>query len=241
MERKERLDKVLSMCGFGTRKDVKKIIKEGEVSVNGEVIKDAGFHVSPQTDRICVSGEPIVFKRNLYLMLYKPAGVVSSTYDKKDETVIDLLEGEYSHRNLFPVGRLDKDAEGLILLTDDGILAHKLLSPKNKIFKEYYVEVEGYLSADDVQAFSKGIQLEDFKTLPAELSIVQSDGISRAVVKICEGKFHQIKRMFEALGKRVVYLKRTAIGSLRLDESLSPGEWRELTQEELETLKNELA
>ncbi|MGB9812982.1 MAG: pseudouridine synthase [Thermovenabulum sp.] len=237
MEKKERIDKILSMCGFGTRKDVKKIIKEGEVMVNGEVIKDAGYHVLPEVDEILVFGETLVFKRNIYIMLNKPKGVICATYDKKDKTVVDLLEGEYSHRNLFPVGRLDKDAEGLILLTDDGMLAHKLLSPKSKVFKEYYVEVEGYLTQEDILAFEKGIQLEDFKTQPAELTIIESNKVSKAKVKISEGKFHQIKRMFEALGKRVVYLKRTAIGALKLDSTLSPGEWRELTDEELKILK----
>ena len=159
-------------------------------------------------------------------MLNKPDGVISSTQDSVDITVIDLLEGEYSHRELFPVGRLDKDTEGLIFLTDDGKMAHRLLSPKNRVDKTYYVEVRGKLSERDVLAFEAGIELEDFTTLPAKLDILEVGDVSKAYVTICEGKFHQIKRMMKSVGKEVIYLKRLSLGPLQLDEELAPGQWR---------------
>lgn len=237
-QKNERLDKILSMSGFGTRKDVKKLIRHGAVTVNGQTVNDAGKRVQPLTDDIRVFKEKLDFKENIYIMLNKPAGVISSTKDEEETTIIDLLEGEYSHRNLFPVGRLDRDAEGLILLTDDGQLSHRLLSPKNKIEKVYYVEVAGELNGDDVTAFAGGIQLEDFIALPSKLEILESGKTSKALVKIHEGKFHQVKRMMKARNKEVTYLKRISVGPLKLDESLEPGNWRELTDSEIEELQN---
>jgi len=234
----ERLDKILSMSGFGTRKDVKKLIKQGAVTVNGKTVNDAGEKVYPLTDAIRVFGDNLDYKRHIYVMLNKPAGAISSTGDEEETTIIDLLDGEYLHRDLFPVGRLDKDTEGLILLTDDGMLAHRLLSPKNKVEKVYYVEVRGRLNENDVAATACGIPLEDFTAMPAELEILESGNISKALVKIHEGKFHQVKRMMKALDKEVTYLKRLSIGPLKLDESLMPGEWRELTDSEIEALQN---
>jgi len=236
-QKRQRLDKVLSNSGYGSRKDVKKLIKDGAVSVNGDTVTDAGALVDAMQDEIYVHGERLDFKEHIYIMLNKPQGVISSTESRSSETVIDLLEGAYSHRDLFPVGRLDKDAEGLILLSDDGEMAHRILSPKNHVQKVYYIEVEGRLDESDAEAFSRGIQLEDFTALPAELLILEAGQVSKALVKIHEGKFHQVKRMIKARGKEVIYLKRLAIGPLELDESLEPGEWRELTEEEIASLK----
>jgi 16S rRNA pseudouridine516 synthase len=232
-QNRQRIDKILASSGYGSRKDVKKLIKAGQVSVNDNIVSDAGFQVNPSEDQISVAGQDLIFHEHVYIMLNKPEGAISSTHDTKDTTVIDLLEGEYSHRNLFPVGRLDKDAQGLILLTDDGKLAHKLLSPKNHIEKTYYVEVKGKLDDSDINAFAQGIQLEDFITLPSKLDVLESGNISRCYVTICEGKYHQIKRMMQARGKKVIYLKRLSIGALKLDEELSPGSWRQLTQDEI--------
>lgn len=232
-----RIDKILASCGYGSRKDVKKLIKSGQVSVNGVIINDAGTLVSPSLDEIIAAGECILYEDNVYIMMNKPQDVVSSTYDDFETTVIDLLEGEYFHRKLFPVGRLDKDAEGLIFLTDDGKMAHRLLSPKNRVPKTYYVEVRGRLDESDVKAFAAGMELEDFTALPAELDILEKNNISSAYVTIYEGKFHQIKRMMKARGKEVTYLKRLSLGPLRLDEELEPGMWRKLTKEELDLLR----
>jgi 16S rRNA pseudouridine516 synthase len=233
----QRLDKVLSNSGYGTRKEVKKIIKQGSVMVNNSVVLDVGTKVDPETDIIEVAGRILDYKANIYIMLNKPSGVLSTTYDKTETTVIDLLYGEYSHRDLFPVGRLDIDTEGLVLLTDDGQLAHRLLSPKNMVPKLYYVEVNGRLDEQDVSAFNAGICLGDFTTLSSELEILQAGDKSTALVKIYEGKFHQIKRMMQARNKEVVYLKRLSIGPLELDEDLDLGQWRELTCEEISLLQ----
>lgn len=235
-ENRMRLDKVLSMSGFGSRKDVKKLIRQGAVFINDKIAKDPGIQVSAEIDEIRVFGERTVFRQFIYILLNKPSGVISSTVESRDLTVIDLLEGVFSHRDLFPVGRLDRDTEGLILLTDDGQLAHKLLSPKNRIGKTYYVEVDGVLDGSDVEAFAKGIVLDDFTTLPASLSILESGAKSSAHLTLYEGKFHQVKRMMEARGKQVTYLKRLSIGPLVMDESLAPGEWRELTEAEINAL-----
>lgn len=233
----ERLDKVVSMSGYGSRKDVKKIIKQGKVTVNGRIVTETATPVDPAVDLICVFGQPLVFKEFVYIMMNKPKGVISATRDLRETTVIDLLEGEYSHRKLFPVGRLDKDAEGLLIITDDGKLAHRLLSPRKKVEKVYYIEVNGCLGEEDVKAFSQGIFLGDYRALPAKLEILDSGEVSSALVTVYEGKFHQIKRMVKARGKEVTYLKRLSMGPLKLDESLNPGEWRELTDEEASMLK----
>jgi 16S rRNA pseudouridine516 synthase len=235
-QKTERIDKILAASGYGSRKDVKKLIKMGQVSVNGIIVDDAGCQVNPSVDEIIVAGECLTYSKNVYIMMNKPEGVISSTRDNVEVTVIDLLQGEYSHRKLFPVGRLDKDAQGLIFLTDDGKMAHRLLSPKNRVDKTYYVEVRGKLDKSDVEAFAQGIELEDFTTLPAKLDILESDDISRAYVTICEGKFHQIKRMMEARDKEVTFLKRLTLGPLKLDDELTPGHWRELTKEEIDLL-----
>ncbi|AIS51272.1 pseudouridine synthase [Thermoanaerobacter kivui] len=239
---KMRIDKLLSNIGIGTRKEVKKFIKEGLVLVNGNTVKDAGLIVDTESDEILFDGEKINYKEFIYIIINKPKGVISATYDEVEKTVIDLLPQELKARNPFPVGRLDKDTEGLLLITNDGDLAHQLLSPKKNVIKKYYAEILGFVNESDIKAFNEGIILEDgYKTLPANLEILfSSSDVSKVYVYIREGKYHQIKRMFESVGKKVIYLKRLAMGSLTLDENLKPGEWRELSEEELSFLKKSI-
>lgn len=235
---RERLDKVLSNMGYGTRKEVKALVKRGEVSVNGELAKDPSQHVIPESDEIYVSGEKLVYKKYVYVMLNKPKGVISATEDDYEETVIDLLSEDLKIFNPAPVGRLDKDTEGLLLITNDGELNHLLLSPRRHVPKKYYARVEGVVTEEDKLRFKEGVVLDDgYKTMPAELCIINSDEESEIEVILHEGKFHQVKRMFEAVGKKVVYLKRLEMGTLKLDESLITGGFRELTPEELENLR----
>lgn len=236
----ERLDKILGNMGYGSRKEIKQICKAGEVSVNGEIIKDSALKVDPNSDVIEISGERVNYRKFIYLLLNKPAGVVSATFDNYDETVIDLIDPEYQAFEPFPVGRLDKDTVGLLFLTNDGELNHKLISPKNHVNKVYYAEIDKPVNEKDVAAFKKGITIDDgYKCMPGDLEIINStDDGSEVYVTIQEGKFHQVKRMFEALGKSVVYLKRVKFGPIDLDETLEEGEYRELTEEELEILKN---
>jgi 16S rRNA pseudouridine516 synthase len=234
---KMRLDKILSNSGLGSRKEVKQIIKSGEVYVSKKRITDPGYLVDPDKENILVNGEPLYYKKFYYLMMNKPAGVITATRDLNAQTVIDLLSHPYDKFNLFPVGRLDKDTEGLLILTNDGKLAHQLLSPKKHVPKTYYAEVTGKVGNNDIQAFKQGIQLDkDYITLPAELKILEAADISRVIITVYEGKFHQIKRMFNALSKKVIYLKRLSMSSLKLDESLKPGSYRELTPSELESI-----
>ncbi|SHF36374.1 16S rRNA pseudouridine516 synthase [Thermoanaerobacter uzonensis DSM 18761] len=239
---KMRIDKLLSNIGIGTRKEVKKFIKEGLVLVNGNTVKDAGLIVDTESDEILFDGEKINYKEFIYIMINKPKGVISATSDPIEKTVIDLLPQELKARNPFPVGRLDKDTEGLLLITNDGDLAHQLLSPKKNVIKKYYAEILGFVNESDIKAFNEGIILEDgYKTLPANLEILcSSSDVSKVYVYIREGKYHQIKRMFESVGKKVIYLKRLAMDSLTLDENLKPGEWRELSEEELSLLKKSI-
>ncbi|KIL36266.1 RNA pseudouridine synthase [Gordoniibacillus kamchatkensis] len=242
MGTKLRLDKLLAHMGFGTRSELKKLAKSGAIQVNGQTVKDSGLQVDPAADRISVDGEPVQYREFIYLMLHKPPGFVSATEDARDRTVLELLSDHYRHFAPFPVGRLDKDTEGLLLLTNDGKLAHNLLSPRKHVPKTYIARVEGAVGADDVRAFAAGVTLDDgYVTLPAELRIEQSaaesaDGLSHIELTITEGKFHQVKRMFEAVGKKVKYLKRITMGPLRLDPDLPLGECRELTGDELEAL-----
>ncbi|MCX7694894.1 MAG: rRNA pseudouridine synthase [Caloramator sp.] len=234
---KERLDKVLANMGYGTRKEVKSLVRSGVVVVNGNVVKDFSMHVEPEKDIIEVDGEVLEYKKYIYVMLNKPQGVISATEDDYDETVVDILPDEFRIFMPSPVGRLDKDTEGLLILTNDGELNHLLLSPKRHVPKKYYAKVQGVVTEDDVEKFKKGVVLDDgYKTMPAELTILKSDEISEIELVIYEGKYHQVKRMFEAVGKKVIYLKRIEMGPLKLDEDLSLGESRELTQEEIELL-----
>jgi len=233
-----RLDKLLANMGFGSRKEVKKLIKDGGVRVNDALIKDANLHVQPEKDVITVFGEEVKYQPFIYLMMNKPKGVISATEDFKDPTVIDLLDGEYVHYEPFPVGRLDKDTVGLLLLTNDGQLAHQLLSPKKHVPKTYYAIIDGSVTEKDKELFSRGVQLDDgYVTKPAELTILKSGVRSEIELTITEGKFHQVKRMFEAIGRRVLYLKRLRMGPITLDENLEEGEFRELREEEVKLLK----
>jgi 16S rRNA pseudouridine516 synthase len=236
---RERLDKILANMGYGTRKEVKGLVKNGEVIVNDVIVKDSSIHIDPEGDNIFVSGEKLFYREFIYIMLNKPQGVISATEDERDKTVIDLLHIDYQVFNPVPVGRLDKDTEGLLLLTNDGELNHMLLSPKRHVPKRYYAQIEGAVTEEDIINFSKGVVLEDgYKTLPAELIIKKTEKISEIEVILYEGKFHQVKRMFEAVNKRVIFLKRIEMGTLKLDENLKCGEYRELTSEELELLRN---
>ncbi|WP_147532667.1 pseudouridine synthase [Bacillus marasmi] len=232
-----RIDKMLANLGFGSRKEVKQLLKSGAVKINDGVIKDAKQHVDTDNDIVTLNGEVIEYRQYIYLMMNKPPGVISATEDTRDETVIDLLEMNDAVYEPFPVGRLDKDTEGLLLLTNDGQLAHQLLSPKKHVPKMYYAVIDGVVTEEDVEAFKKGVTLDDgYFTKPGELSILKSGIRSEIELTITEGKFHQVKRMFQAVGKRVVYLKRMTMGPLKLDEELELGEYRELTEDEIEQL-----
>ncbi len=238
MFQKERLDKILSNMGYGSRKVVKKYIKDGLVKVNESIILNNEYKVNPYEESIFFKGEEILYRKYIYLMMNKPHGIVSSTDDPMSETVIDLLDPEYLIYKPFPVGRLDKDTVGLMLISNDGKLAHELLSPRKGVSKTYYAEVNGYVEENHIQAFKDGIILEDgYKTLPSKLEILEADSFSKVLLTIKEGKYHQVKRMFESLSMKVVYLKRISMGSLILDSSLGLGEYRELTEEELKLLK----
>lgn len=236
-----RLDKLLANLKYGSRKEIKQLIKKKLVLVNDEVIKDSSIHVNPEQDQITVAGEVITYKEHVYFMMHKPAGVISATTDLRHKTVIDLLSGDDLVYDVFPCGRLDIDTEGLIILSNDGQFAHQMLHPKKEINKVYYAEIEGHLTIDDQMQFSSGMEILDgqsqpYTTKPAKLEIIRADLQSQALVTIYEGKFHQVKRMFEHVGKRVTYLKRLAIGQLRLDEQLTLGQYREMNSEELELL-----
>lgn len=235
-----RLDKLLSNMGVGSRTFVKDVIKKGQVSVNDKICLNPQEKVKPGEDRIFFCGKEISYREFIYVMLNKPQGIVSSTDDPRDSVVVELLDNDLRQFRPFPVGRLDKDTEGLLLLTNDGELAHKLLSPKNEVDKEYFAIVEGELKKEHVEIFTKGIKLEDgYITKPAKLEIIASGNHSKANITIVEGKYHQIKRMFASQGFRVTYLKRFRMGKLNLSETLGPGEYRELTEYEVELLKND--
>jgi len=234
-----RLDKLLAHCGFGTRKEVKALIKQGIVSVNNEIVYKDKTQVDPHHDIIMVDGEIIQYEEYVYYMLNKPAGYVSATRDNIYPTVIELID-DYYRDDLFPVGRLDIDTEGLLLLTNDGVLAHQLLSPKHHCPKVYFAKVKGIVNENDVLAFQEGIQLDDYQCMSAQLNILAVDENSSEVkVTIFEGKFHQVKKMFIAVGKEVTYLKRIRMKNLSLDPCLELGEFRRLTDEELDRLKQE--
>lgn len=232
-----RLDKFLADVGLGSRKEVKGLIKKGQVTVNGKVIKSDKFQVKELTDEIAYLDEKLTYQKNFYYLLNKPAGVVSATQDNYDETVLDLLNDFDYREDLFPVGRLDKDTEGLLLITNDGALAHRLLSPKKHVEKEYFAKVTGVMTAEDIQAFSKGLVIsQGEETLPAVLmidAVNEVEETSEIRLILHEGKFHQVKRMVKAVGKEVIYLKRIRMGNVVLPADLALGEYRELTVEEL--------
>ncbi|MDY0235160.1 MAG: pseudouridine synthase [Gudongella sp.] len=236
--KEERLDKVLSNMGEGSRKDVQKIIKKGLVKIDGNIVKKPDFKFDPSVSEIIVGTKKIEYKKNIYLMLNKPKGMISSTDDPRDSVVLELLDDYHRNFKPFPVGRLDKDTEGLLLITNDGDLAHRLTSPKHEIGKTYYADVEGIVLEEHKDIFKNGILLDDgYFTKPAGLEIISSDSISRINLTIYEGKYHQVKRMFGALGMRVLNLKRIRMGPLFLDNKLSAGEYRDLDIVEIKMLK----
>ena len=238
MSKKQRIDKVLSNLGYGSRSELKKFCKNGLVKVNGKVINNPGVQVDVENDEIIFDGEKVTYKEFIYLMLNKPDGYISATFDKRDPIVLDLIDKEDLVFEPFPVGRLDKDTEGLLVLTNDGQLAHRVLSPKKHVPKTYYAKIEGVVTEDDIKAFAKGVTLDDgYETMPAELVILKSDEISEIELTIHEGKFHQVKRMFESVDKKVIYLKRLSMGKLQLDKNLALGEYRELTDEEIKMIE----
>lgn len=233
-----RLDKYLADCGAGTRSEVKKWIRQGLVQVTGIEKPKPETQIDPEGAEVYLQGQRLRHRRFIYLLLNKPAGYISATWDAKLPTVLDLVPEEYLHFVPFPVGRLDIDTEGLCLLTNDGQLAHRLLSPNKHIPKTYRATVSGCVTEADKAAFLEGVVLDDgYRTKPAILMILSSGEVSEIELIITEGKFHQVKRMFEAVGKQVTYLKRTAMNALTLPEDMEPGEVRELLPHEMELLE----
>ena len=246
-----RLDKYLAEMGKGTRSQLKQDLKRGLVTVNGQVEKSADRKVDPSVDKVTYAGEDVSYVAYEYYLLHKPAGYISATEDRRQETVLDLI-ADRSRDDLFPVGRLDKDTEGLLLITNDGDLAHRLLHPKKHVDKTYFARVRGRATQEMVQAFADGLDIGDDKpTLPAVMEIVSTGGRSVVVteegsqeeietsevkITIREGRFHQVKRMMEAVGSEVLYLKRLTMGPLQLDEDLALGEYRRLTEDEKRAL-----
>ena len=221
-----RIDKFLANQDIGSRSQVKQYIKKGMISINGTVCKSPEQKIDENTDQISYNGTVIGYQKHHYYMLNKPAGCVSATNDNLHTTILDLLKGSVSVKNLFPVGRLDIDTEGLLLITDDGELSHNLLSPSKHVAKTYFARIDGLVTEEHIKAFKAGLDIGDDKpTKPGTL-----------VIKSTEGRYHQVKRSFEALGMKVTYLKRLSMGSLALDEALAPGEFRELTETELQAL-----
>lgn len=239
----ERLDKVLSNLGYGTRKQVKEIVKKGYVKVDGVIAKDSSMKIDAASSKVEVGDNKVEYKKNIYIIMNKPDGVVSATYDNYDETVIDILDEEYKAFNPFPVGRLDKDTVGLLLITNDGEINHRLIAPKWHVDKIYYAEIDKPVDENDIEAFKKGIVLDDgYKCMPAKLDIIKADENGSMVnVTIHEGKFHQVKRMFNAVEKNVVYLRREKFGPIELDKSLREGSYRELSENELKSIKDTLS
>ena len=229
-----RLDKYLAHAGYGTRSEVKRIISKGLVEVNGVVIKKDDQKIDEETDEIIVAGEVSSYTKHVYLMLHKPAGVISSNYDPVHKTTKDLIKG-YEHYQTFPVGRLDLDTEGLLIITNDGLLAHQLLSPRYHVDKTYYVEFTGQYQSIYTALFETGVTLEDgYLCMPSRIELL---GPNQAKLTIKEGKYHQVKRMFMVLGMEVTYLKRISFGPLSLDENLKKGTFRTLSETEIEALK----
>jgi 16S rRNA pseudouridine516 synthase len=226
----ERLDKILVSQGVGSRREVQKLIKKKSVTVDGELILRPEFKLNPEEAEITVNGQALSFKKHIYIMLNKPAGVVSATKDNSQKTVLDILPDNLKRKGLSPVGRLDKDTEGLMILSDDGDFAHKILSPKKHIYKRYFAKLDGELKSEMIENFKNGIELSGGEIcLPAKLEFADKNS---AFVEICEGKFHQVKKMFLTQGLSVTYLERVKIGGLELDSNLHRGEARELTNYE---------
>ncbi len=239
-----RLDKLLSTLGEGTRSEVRDLIRAGKVTVNGAIAKDAGMQVDAEGSEVAIAGRMLSYKSVRHVMLHKPQGVLTAARDKKQKTVMDLLPPMYAAMGCMPAGRLDKDTEGLLIITSDGQLAHRIISPKKDVGKTYFARVDGPLNEIDIAAFSAGLHIKDsdgeFDARPAALEIVSSsEAMSEARVRVTEGKYHQVKRMFASRGVQVVYLKRLSIGALDLDPALAPGQWREMTEKEAALLEME--
>lgn len=233
-----RLDKFLADRQIGTRSEVKQLIKKGLITVNDGIAKIPEQKINPESDVIRYDGNKLNFKANQYYMLNKPTGYITATKDEKEKTVMDLFAG-LPTKDLFPIGRLDKDTEGLLLITNDGALSHELMSPKKHVSKTYFAHIDGVVEEHAKDLFLQGLDIGEKKlTLPAELQIIKSGDVSEILLTITEGKFHQVKRMFEAIGRKVIYLKRVSIGKVTLDDKLALGEYRELTEEELMSLKD---
>lgn len=233
----ERLDKLIASRGTLSRKDAQKQIRSGAVTVNGAVCRQIDCKVDLDTDEITVAGQAVCTDRHLYIMLNKPAGVVSATEDRREKTVLDILPEELKRPGLFPAGRLDKDTEGLLIITDDGDFAHRMLSPKKHVDKRYIAKLDGEITPEMITAFENGIIFRDgTRCLPAKLEILpETDGLS-GIVTICEGKFHQVKKMFSAVGRKVVHLQRISIGNLYLDSKLPIGKAKKMTKLDIDAI-----
>ena len=227
-----RLDKYLSDASPYSRKEVRALVKRNAVTVNGAAAKSADMKINEEKDTVCVNGTQIQYRKFIYIMLNKPQGYLSATEDDRDPVVVDLLPEELKHFAPFPVGRLDKDTEGLLLLTNDGHFDHELMSPRKNLFKRYYAELDLPATEEDITSFAEGMEFKEFSAKPARLEINPEDP-RKVWVEISEGKYHQVKRMCERVGKNVLFLKRIAIGDLKLDDTLECGNVRELTSEEL--------
>ncbi len=237
MAEKQRIDKLVASTGLYTRSEVKKLIRAGLVTADGAVVRSGEEKVDPDAVTLTAEGRALTLRRFTWVMMNKPAGLLSATEDRRQKTVLDLLSQELRRQELFPVGRLDRDTEGLLLLTNDGAAAHELLSPKKHVDKVYYVRTAGRLTEEDCRRFREGIRLDDgLKCLPAELEILRAGEESEARVTLREGKFHQVKRMLACCGKPVLYLKRIRMGNLPLDEDLAKGAYRLLTEKEVSNL-----
>ena len=234
-----RLDRWLVTLGVGSRSEVQRMIRRGAVTVNGLPVTDPAFSCDPDACALTLHGAPVDGRLVRHVMLHKPAGLLTAARDKKQPTVMDLLPPVYAAIGCMPVGRLDKDTTGLLLLTCDGEMNHRLLAPGRHVDKTYLAEVDGPLTEVEVGAFARGLTLSDFTAEPAQLEILSSGERSLARVTVHEGKFHQVKRMFSAVGREVTQLHRERFGSLRLDDALAPGAWRELTEEELRALRQD--
>lgn len=239
-----RLDRLLTLLGEGTRAQAKDMVRAGRVTVNGAAAKDSGMQVDAENAAVCLDGRRLLYKAVRHVMLNKPQGTLTAARDKHQKTVMDLLPPLYAAMGCMPAGRLDKDTEGLLVITSDGQLAHRIISPKKDVSKVYFARVRGVLHESDVAAFAAGLHIADsdgeFEARPAGLTILSTDGeISEVRVRVSEGKYHQVKRMLASRGAPVIYLRRERIGALSLDPALAPGQWREMTEEEVRLLEEE--
>lgn len=234
----ERLDKFLSNQKIGSRKEVSQFAKKGMISVNGSLVSKADIKIDPENDEIRFMGEIVSYRKYIYIMLNKPKGVVSATEDKRDTTVVDLLSDNLKRKGIFPAGRLDRNTTGLLIITDDGDMAHRMLAPKSHVYKIYRATLEKPIKESDKAEFEKGIKYGEIEFLPAELRVPNAEEPNVALVRIREGKFHQVKRMFEALDNKVIELKRLSVGGLRLDENLEEGQYRLLDKLEIDSIFN---